>query len=317
MVVSNIFWRRQKRARNEYPDVYQYNTLPEGFRVQIVQMWLEDLCSFASVVPQEYFGNVVRTLRREFEVWRLPPTKPNAPEDYSRELIAFFMEEQNIEKALSVIELTFVEASLLPQVNELHRNTLSFNQRTQLIRAVEELNQRFQDHGLGFQLENEQIMRMDSEFTHVEVVKPVLKLLNQKSRFLAGAENEFFIAHKLYRKGKYKDAIVWCNKAFESTMKAICVKRKWMPTNDAQKATAAQLVKKCVAEGLLPEFWETKYRDGLAVMLKHGVPSGRNNLGSHGQGEQITDVQNHTVSYMLNMTAAAIKFLCEQEEQLA
>ncbi len=311
MVAKEIFWKRQKRIRNEFPDVYQYDTLPNEFKVQVIQLWREELCQITGD-PFEYFGKAVKTLRREFGVWRLPPTDQNAGQNYETELSNFFWTETDIEKALSAIELTFVEHSIINHDIPFLTN----RQITGLNGAVDELNQRFREHGIGFQLESEKIIRIDSEFSHTEIIKPVLKLLNQKSPFLAGAEDEFLTAHAQYREGECKDALVWCNKALESTMKAICIKRKWMTRSDAQQATIAQLVRECVDAGLIPEFWEKKYRDGLTVMLKHGVPSGRNNLGSHGQGEEITEVQGHTVSYMLNMTGAAIKFLCDQEENL-
>ena len=312
MTISDIFWRRQKRTRDEYPDVYQYDTLPKELRVQIVQMWHEDVCAFASVERYKYFERAVRKLRREFGVFALPPQTENNTGNFSDELTTFYLYEEDIEKALSAIEVTFVEEALLSEYN----HTLSYQQCTILDQAVEELNQRFREHGVGYQLERGKIIRIDSEFTHTEIIKQSLRLLNQKNDFLKGAEDEFLKAHEYYRKGENKDAVVWCNKALESTMKAICIKRSWTTKAEFKNMTASPLVTLCVKNGLVPDYWDKKYRDGLTVMLKHGVPPGRNNLGSHGQGEEITEVQNHTVSYILNMTGAAIKYLCEQEETL-
>ena len=34
-----IFSKRQKRLRGEVPDVYQYETIPSGLRVQIIHIW--------------------------------------------------------------------------------------------------------------------------------------------------------------------------------------------------------------------------------------------------------------------------------------
>ena len=316
MAVIDIYWKRQKRVRNDYPDTYQYDTLPSEFRAQVVQIWKEDLSLYTTLDPESFFNNPVRKLRREFGVLRLPSSEYISPRNFEEELCGFFLSEHDIEKALSAIELTFVKQALLTRKEEFFVASLDETQSTQLSTAVEELNQRFREHGIGFQMIQEKIVRIDSEFSHAEIIKPALKLLNRDDDLFIGAENEFLVAHEHFRKGHNKNAVVWCNKAFESTMKTICVKRSWMPTSDAKRATAAQLVKKCVAEGLIPDFWETKYRDGLTVILKHGVPQGRNNLGSHGQGEEITEVQSHTVSYMLNMTGAAIRFLCEQEEHL-
>ncbi|MDE2740031.1 MAG: hypothetical protein OXI58_00435 [Gemmatimonadota bacterium] len=48
------------------------------------------------------------------------------------------------------------------------------------ISCVEELNNRFKEHGVGYQFTNGQIICIDSEFIHTEVVKPALKLLDQQ-----------------------------------------------------------------------------------------------------------------------------------------
>ena len=312
MTVTDIYWKRQKRLRNEYPDVFQYDSLTEGFRVQVVQMWSEDLCRITSDT-REYFRRPVTKLRRELAEFRLPPTKTHSSLSYQSELCKFFLNEKDIEKALSAIELTFVEESVMdPDVPYLTNRELD-----QLNQAVEELNLRFKEHGIGYQLESEQIIRVDSEFTHSEIVKPCLKLLSHKRDLLKGAEDEFLTAHKHYRKRENKNAVVWCNKAFESTMKAICVDRNWMSKTKAKNAIAAELVSKCVENGLVPDYWEKKYTNGITVLLKHGVPPGRHKHGSHGQGAEITEVEDHLVSYVLNMTGAAIKFLCEQEESLS
>ena len=38
MAVFDLFSKRQKHGRGEVPDVYQYKTIPEGLRVQIVHI---------------------------------------------------------------------------------------------------------------------------------------------------------------------------------------------------------------------------------------------------------------------------------------
>lgn len=43
--------------------------------------------------------------------------------------------------------------------------------------GLRELNERFLRAGVGYQFENEQIIRMDSQYVHAEVVKDALRLL--------------------------------------------------------------------------------------------------------------------------------------------
>lgn len=271
------------------PDVYIYDDLPYPLRVQIVHIWRAIIGS-----QEQYFYNdrevrnaydsIVNTLRYEYGVFSLHSKKQGA----ITELVNFFLSEENIEKALDAVELSF-----------------------QVIRsddAIEELNQRFKEHGVGYQFINGQIVRIDSEFIHTEIVKPVLKLLDQQH--YAGAQQEFLKAHEHYRKGNAKETLSECLKAFESVMKAICDKRGWSYGNNA---TAKPLIQACLDNGLIPSFWQSHY-SSLRNLLESSVPTGRNKLSGHGQGTTPKSVPNHLVAYMLHMTASAIVFLAEADK---
>lgn len=39
--VVDLFFKRKKRERGEYPDVYQYQNLPQEFRNQVFHIWNE------------------------------------------------------------------------------------------------------------------------------------------------------------------------------------------------------------------------------------------------------------------------------------
>ncbi|MFW2454327.1 AbiJ-NTD4 domain-containing protein, partial [Aliarcobacter butzleri] len=67
-------------------------------------------------------------------------------------------------------------------------------------KAINELNYRFKEHGVGFQFVENEIIRIDSELLHSEAVKPALKLLNEKN--YKGAQEEFLSAYEHYRHGK-------------------------------------------------------------------------------------------------------------------
>jgi len=175
--------------------------------------------------------------------------------------------------------------------------------------AIEELNNRFKEHGVGYQFTNGQIIRIDSEFIHTEIVKPALNLLGQQH--YAGAQQEFLKAHEHYRKGNAKEALSECLKAFESVMKAICDKRGWSYGNNA---TAKPLIQACFDNELIPSFWQSHY-SSLRNLLECSVPTGRNKLSGHGQGTTPVSVPNHLVAYMLHMTASSIVFLAEADEK--
>jgi hypothetical protein len=177
--------------------------------------------------------------------------------------------------------------------------------------AIEEINIRFKERAVGYQFVTGEIVRVDSQFMHSEVVKPAIALLN--GEFFSGPQEEFLAAHEHYRHGDNKAALNECLKAFESTMKAIFQKRKWAYN---KTGTAKELIRVCFEKGLIPSFWETSFA-GLRSLLESSVPTGRNKLGGHGQGAEHVAVPEHLVAYMLHMTASAIVFLCEADKNLS
>ena len=173
--------------------------------------------------------------------------------------------------------------------------------------AIEELNGRFKEHGVGYCFTDGQIVRIDSDLSHSEVVQPALGILNQKQ--YAGAQQEFLQAHEHYRKGKTKEALNECLKSLESVMKSICDKRGWRYDDGA---TASALIGICFDKQLIPSFWETQFK-ALRSLLESGVPPARNRLSGHGQGATVKEVPDFVAGYVLHMTAAAIVFLAQAE----
>ena len=310
MAIFDIFSKRQKKLRGDMPDVYTYNDLSQPLKTQIVHIWLDTLGN-----PNQYYEGKVReayefivnTLCREYGLFQLVHTPIYKNRNFLKELVDFFLQETNIEKALDVIELSFqLIGSFTREWHYLRRS----NAASIADAAIKELNDRFKEHGIGYQFVNGEIIRVDSELIHSEVVKPALRLLNQK--LYAGAQQEFLKAHEHYRLGNSKEALNECLKSFESMMKAICDKRSW---NYNGNATAKNLIQACWDNGLIPSFWQQHY-SSLRSLLESSVPTGRNKLGGHGQGTTPTTVPNYLVAYMMHMTASAIVFLGEAESYL-
>ena len=177
-------------------------------------------------------------------------------------------------------------------------------------KAIVELNDRFKEHGIGYQFIEGEIIRVDSELLHTEVVKPSLKLLNEDSYY--GAQEEYLSAYEHYRHGKHKEALNDCLKSFESTMKAICDKHNWeYPKN----ATAKTLIRVCFENNLIPSYWQQQIKS-LRSMLESSVPTGRNKLSGHGQGSLPTEIPQNIVAYMLHMTASTLVFLTSAEKKI-
>ena len=223
MPITDIYSKRQKKLRGDIPDVYVYDDLPEPLREQIVQIWRDTLGNKERYY-NEYKGRVkyayrsiVDDLRREYGVSQLHPEN----RDPITELVNFFLYEGDVEKALDAVELSF---RFIDFGTRDYSAQYGYNSSERADDAIEELNTRFKEHGVGYQFTDGQIIRIDSEFIHTETVKPTLKLLNQPH--YAGAQQEFLKAHEHYLKGNAKEALNECLKAFESVMKAICDKRE-------------------------------------------------------------------------------------------
>ena len=218
MPITDIYSKRQKKLRGEMPDVYIYDDLPKPLRVQIVHIW-DDTCGSGVNFRDDDKKSVSKILCKEYGTLELLSLK------------RFLLEGKDYEKVLDVVELSFQKIEC-NQENMRSRHQGRPDVFSSPSDAIEELNNRFKEHGVGYQLTNGQIIRIDAEFIHTEIVKPALKLLNQQH--YAGAQQEFLKAHEHYRKGNAKEALSECLKAFESVMKAICDKRGWNYSNNGR-----------------------------------------------------------------------------------
>jgi hypothetical protein len=169
--------------------------------------------------------------------------------------------------------------------------------------AINDLNLRFKEDGFGFRYESGQIIKISSEYTHNEIIKPALKILSDKQ--FEGAQEEFLSAHKHYRNNENEECINDCLKSFESTMKIICKIKK---IQVAESATAKVLIFKLFENDYIPKYLQS-HCNALQSMLESGVPTIRNRTGAHGQGETIRVIDDSFVEFTLNMTASNIVFL--------
>ena len=221
-------------------------------------------------------------------------------------MIDFLLHEEDEKKVLDVVEVSF---RLLTR----RRSSPEWQSRIpqeKFDRAVNELNAHFREYGIGYQYENGEIVRVDSQFIHAEVVKPALALLGTEE--YAEANAEFLKALEHYRKGETKECLTECLKAFETTMKAICTKRKWAFKS---KDTAKELIDVCLTNGLTPPLIHSHIR-GVRATLARGIPTIHNRHPGHGQEVQLVDVPPHYASYLLHLTAATIQFFVESEKAL-
>ncbi|WP_201526429.1 STM4504/CBY_0614 family protein [Psychrobacter frigidicola] len=314
MAIVDLFHKRQKRLRGEYPDTYQYEELPGKLKVQIVHLWNETIekdrrkSQFQSVsLNRPYLEECYRILCKELGVFELNKSdndNKHLPSDnYFDKIAAYFINKANTEESLSVIEI-------MAQKTEAFADDYRSEVEIDIVDTLSELNQRFREHGVGYQYENGQIIRIDSEFIHTEAVKPALQLLSNP--IYKGAQEEFLKAHEHYRHERYSEALIDCLKAYESTLKIILSKNNWEYSSNA---TADELTGRIMQSGLVPEFWQQHFKS-LKNTLTSGVPTARNKLAGHGAANEIRDIPEYLVSYVLHMTASTIVFLVKADEAL-
>ncbi|MBN3897837.1 MAG: hypothetical protein HWQ41_21980 [Nostoc sp. NOS(2021)] len=307
MNVFDIYSKRQKRFMGEPPDVYQYENIPSTLRVQIVHIMNDALGDHGNQTTIESFQFIHDTLCREYGKFSLIEKQFLDYENYIGDVINFLIKCNNTNQILDVVELSF------RLIDTFYRqNNIKYLCKPKITpdAAIEELNFRFREHGVGYQYESGEIIRVDSQIIHAEAVKPVLLLLSD-TRF-KGANEEFLKAHEHYRHERYKECLVECLKAFESTMKTICDIQGWtyQPGD-----TAKNLINLCFQNNLIPTYLQNQFTS-LKSNLESGVPTMRNKNAGHGQGSQPLTVPQYFAAYQLHMTASTILFLLEAEKAL-
>lgn len=171
MAIFDLFSKRQKKLRGDVPDVYLYDKLPQELRTQIIHIWLDTLGRgdqyYEGKVCQAY-PLIVDTLCREYGLFKLPGAKDYGGRDYIQELANFFLREEKIERALDAVELSF------RVIDHATRNWDYLRRRDAneiAHAAIEELNGRFKEHGVGYQFAGGEIIRIDSELASRRVGK--------------------------------------------------------------------------------------------------------------------------------------------------
>lgn len=307
MSIFTPFSKRQKGT----PEVLTYDEIPYPLRIQLLTA-MDDarLLIYDRTIPSysclgtegdDCFAAACLILRRELGLGKLINVKrrsASATDAQCDEFTAFF---ENCETS-QVLYAVEVVMRLIENAGEYLDHDC--NART----VADEINARFREHGVGYQYESGEIIKLTNQVMHAEATVPALHLLSDEE--YEGANEEFLKAHEHYRHGRYAECLVDCNKAFESTMKIICDRKGW-PYK--QNDTAKTLIKTCLSNGLIPTFSEQQLTS-IRTLLESGISTARNKRGGHGQGVQRIEVPDSLARYVLHLTAATILLLVESAE---
>lgn len=297
--------RKQKRDRQGKPDVYRYDDLPEPFRVQVIHIWKDTIGPYRivgswNIEPDsnKVWQTIHDTLARELGVFQLGKrTVDLTPFEQCHE----YLVTEDAKNALDLIEIAFVVIDTRVRRLSLGEDNRSLDPDS----AIDELNYRFREHSIGYQFVDGQLMKVDSQYVHAQIVQPALSLLREVK--FRGADDEFLKAHEHYRRGRNKEAITEALKAFESTMKAIADSRGW---SYPSTATAKALIAIMFEKGIVTRELESQF-SALRSVLESGVPTLRNTSSAHGQGKDTISIPPHFAAYALHLAASNIVFLVE------
>lgn len=249
-------------------------------------------------------GRDARTLAHEYEVFELAKGK-----HVQDKCLSFLLQTDKVEECLDFVELSLRLVRQMA-VHYSKRSTARDREREHCENTITELNYRLREQGVGYQFEEKELIRVDSQYIHSEVVKPAIALLHDAK--FSGASEEFLQAHGHYRAKRYPEAIAGALKSFESTMKGICDVRKW---EYPESATAKGLIDIIFSKELIPSSLTSQFT-GLRSVLESGLPTVRNKQGGHGQGKDPVAIPSHLAAYALHLAASNIVMLLEAHKAL-
>ena len=310
--MTDLFSYRKRVAAGDPPDVFVYDELPKGLRIQIIHIWRDAIGPFylSRGRTNPDWKEIHNIVAREHGVLMLGKDHhPDHHRAFDSRCETYLISASAVDDALDLIEASFM------YLDEKVRRFSPSDRGLRGIKmtasaAIEELNTRFRRAGVGYQFEAGQLFRVDSELIHSEVVRPTLRYLHQKG--FEGPRDEFLQAHAHYRAGETKDAITDANNALESTLKTICDQQRWQY---APGARVSDLLKVVRENGLLPDYLDASF-DQLVATLKSGLPKVRNEVGAHGQGAAPRETPDYVAAYALHLAAAKILFLVEAHKEM-
>lgn len=320
-MIFNIFSKRIEKE-NDGNDVYEYDAIPERLRMQIY--YIIESASGQIPIWEDIRSILLREYGRESLLKKYYF-------DAKEECKEFIQKVQITNEFLDLIEVAFhiINTDIREVIKSYDYNSKLFAETIDQYPddAIVELNHRFKENNFGYEFIDGQIIRIDRKFTHNKIVKPALNLLFEEE--FKAANEEFLIAHKYYKEGcskknpneDFKNAIINCNKAFESTMKIICEKKKELVSTYDSKHEAKKLINDLVDANIIPKHLENNFHGfrnmlkGIKDSLENGLPVIRNKVG-HGKGTEEEWISEEFVTYSINLTATNIILLVDLYKQL-
>lgn len=289
-----VFQTFSTRNKKKVKDVYIYDKIPSKFKGQLVNL-LE-----ASIGLNTILWDVIwRDVRKELGLIRNIVASPKAE-------IMDLLVSTSSQDLLDIIDISFFYIAYVLN-EEVRKNYNLYNKYGITLlpnEAIEELNQRFLEHDLGYQFNDKMLFRIDSQYTHTQFVIPALHLIYDEE--FSGANEEFINAFSYFKKRNYEAAITEATKALESVLKLICERNNW----EYEKTGAAKKLMQTLVNNKFFASYMDSYRNNLIGILE-ALPTIRNKESAHGKGDIKRNVTQHLASFALNQAATCILFLIQ------
>ncbi|MCQ2017851.1 STM4504/CBY_0614 family protein [Clostridium butyricum] len=298
-MIYEPYSRRLKKSNERKSDVYTYDEISDRFRQQVIYI-------ARNMFNNQHWLRIRDTMATELGTEYLAVSKRSYHPYTTQEECENFIRETDYENVLDITELI---ARIICDEYQDDEYTVK--------KAIDELNYRFKDNNLGYEFINNELIRIDTELIHKEIIKPAIKLLYDED--FEGACDEFFKAHECYRNGRYEDAITNAGKAFESTMKNICKNLEY--EYNEERDNASTLIGRLESNGFIPKYEKAGFNDlnnlmkSLKNSLVNNLPVVRNKRSAHGTGSMVREISESVVEYAINMCATNIVYLVKTYRQ--
>nr|WP_285851895.1 hypothetical protein [Sporosarcina luteola] len=303
MTVFEVYSRRHGIV--ESSDIYEYDEIPIAFRNQFINIITKVFSDFEyrQITKSSIFWKeVAEEVKVEMGLLNYTVANPGLSDlpNTVQWVMAYFLECGDRE-AIDIIDLL-----VHFHYNCAHKH-IEYKDKCSI--AFDKINQKFKQNSLGYEIVNNQLIRIDNQFIHSEVVIGAINLLVEES--FTSVSDEFLKAHEHYKEGNYKDSIVSCGRAFESVMKVICKELNYpYKPND----TASPLISLLLKNEFIPLYLQNQFT-GLNNTLVNSVPTLRNKNGGHGDID-VNVIPDSIVRYTLNLCATNIVFLVERFNEI-
>ncbi|MCF6777767.1 hypothetical protein L3V83_14445 [Thiotrichales bacterium 19X7-9] len=321
MAIIDIYSKREKNLTKNNKS-WGFDDICEKLKVQIIYVWKDILGEVIKqlnynngllYINDEPYQDITQWFCREHGLMSLESGNNSLRKSYFEILANYFIDSNDYLKDLDIIELSMI------YMNVYAREDHFLNSRRELTHSkidngINEINNRFKEHNIGYRFANNKIIKITSEFSYNEIIQPTLTIINSDK--YDTVNKEFMQAYEHYKNKFYSDAISNACKSLETTLKYICDYNGWSYKKDNSNTskTLSGLIDVVFEEQLVPKYLQAKYTS-LKSLLTSSVGTVRNQDGiSHGSEPTSINPTDDLVDYVLDMTASTIKYLVKCQE---